>query len=94
MVEGDMKNDPDQQKDQGYQSYIEICFQTVSKLQQYSLPQLCLIPSKSIIWSLKSGYLSKHAFQASASFFLSSLCAHGSIISILILENDFVFQVA
>lgn len=26
MIEEDMKNDPDQQKDQGYQSYIEICF--------------------------------------------------------------------
>ena len=47
MIEGDMKNDPDQQKDQGYQSYIEIWFQTVTKLQQYSLPQLCLTPSKS-----------------------------------------------
>ena len=47
MVEGDMKHDPDQQKDQGYQSYIEIWFQTVTKLQRYSLPQLCLIPSKS-----------------------------------------------
>ena len=30
MIEGDMKNDPDQQKDQGYQSYIEIWFQTVT----------------------------------------------------------------
>jgi len=47
MVEGDIKHDPDQQKDQGYQRYIEIWFQTVTKLQQYSLPQLCLIPSKS-----------------------------------------------
>ena len=47
MLEGDMKNDPDQPKNQGYQSYIEIWFQTVTKLQQYSLPQLCLIPSKS-----------------------------------------------
>jgi len=47
MIEGDMKNDPDQQKDQRYQSDIEIWFQTVTKLQQYSLPQLCLIPSKS-----------------------------------------------
>ena len=47
MIEGDMKNDPNQQDDQGYQSYIEIWFQTVTKLQWYSLPQLCLIPSKS-----------------------------------------------
>ena len=47
MIEEDMENDPDQQKDQGYQSYIEIWFQTVTKLQRYSLPQLCLIPSKS-----------------------------------------------
>ena len=47
MIEGDMKNDTDQQKDHGYQSYIETWFQTVTKLQQYSLPQLCLIPSKS-----------------------------------------------
>ena len=47
MIEGDTKNDLDQQKDQGYQSYIEIWFQTVTKLQRYSLPQLCLIPSKS-----------------------------------------------
>ena len=47
MIEGDMKNDPDQQKNQGYQSYIETWFQTVTKLQQYSLPQLCLIPSRS-----------------------------------------------
>jgi len=38
MIEEDMENDPDQQKDQGYQSYIEIWFQTVTKLQQYSLP--------------------------------------------------------
>jgi len=47
MIEGDMKNDPNQQEDQGYQSYIEIWFQTVTKLQRYSLPQLCLILSKS-----------------------------------------------
>jgi len=46
MLEGDMKHDPDQQKNQGYQSYIEIWFQTITKLQRYSLPQLCLIPSK------------------------------------------------
>lgn len=45
MIEGDMKNDPDQQKNQGYQSYIEIWFQRVTKLQRYSLPQLCWIPS-------------------------------------------------
>ena len=47
MIEGDMKNDPDQQKDEGYQSYIETWFQTVTKLQRYYLLQLCLIPSKS-----------------------------------------------
>lgn len=47
MIEGDMKHDPDQQRDQGYQSYIETWFQTVTKLQQYSLPQPCLIHSKS-----------------------------------------------
>ena len=47
MIEGDMKNEPDQQKDQGYQSYIEIWFQMVIKSQQYSLPRLCSIPSKS-----------------------------------------------
>ena len=41
MVEGDMKHDPDQQKDQGYQSYIEIWFQMVTKLQRYFFPQLC-----------------------------------------------------
>ena len=33
MIDGDMKNDPDQQKNQGYQSYIEIWFQTVTKMQ-------------------------------------------------------------
>jgi len=32
MVEGDMKTNPYQQKDQGYQSYIEIWFQMVTKL--------------------------------------------------------------
>jgi len=32
MVQRDMKNDPNQQKDQGYQSYIQIWFQTVTKL--------------------------------------------------------------
>lgn len=47
MLEGDMKHNLDRQKNQGYQSYIEIWFQTITKLQQYSLPQLCLIPSKS-----------------------------------------------
>jgi len=47
IVESDMKHDPDQQKDQGYQSYIEIWSQKVTKLQRYSLPQLGLIPSKS-----------------------------------------------
>ena len=47
MVEEDMKNDPDQQKDQGHHNYIEIWFQTVTKLQHHSLPQLCLILSKS-----------------------------------------------
>jgi len=47
MIEEDMENDPNQQKEQGYQSYIEVWFQTVTKLQQYFLPQLCLIPSKS-----------------------------------------------
>lgn len=46
MIEGDMKNDPNQQDDQGYQSYIEIWFQKVTKLQWYFLPQFCLIPSK------------------------------------------------
>jgi len=46
MIEGDMKNDPNQQDDQGYQSYIEIWFQKVTKLQRYFLPKLCLIPSK------------------------------------------------
>jgi hypothetical protein len=45
MIEGDMKNDPNQQDDQGYQSYIEIWFHKVTKLQQYFLPQFCLIPS-------------------------------------------------
>ena len=35
MIEGDMKHDPNQQKDQGYQSYIGIWFQKVTKLQQY-----------------------------------------------------------
>ena len=45
MLEGDMKNDPDQPKNQGYQSYIEIWFRKVTKLQQYFLPQFCLIPS-------------------------------------------------
>ena len=47
MLDGDMKHDPDQQMDHGYQSYIEIWFQTATKLQQYSLRQLCLIPSGS-----------------------------------------------
>ena len=47
MIEEDTKNDPDQKKDQGYQSYIETWFQTVTKLQQYSLPQLCFVLSKS-----------------------------------------------
>jgi len=66
MIEGDMKNDPDQQKDQGYQIYIEIWFQKVTKLQRYSLPQLCLIPSKpdhlvSEIWiRVKACILSLH----------------------------------
>jgi len=46
MIEGDMKNDPNQQDDHGYQSYIEIWFQKVTKLQWYFLPQFCLIPSK------------------------------------------------
>ena len=47
MVEEYMKNDPDQKKDQGNHSYIEIWFQTVTKLQHHSLPQLYLILSKS-----------------------------------------------
>ena len=46
MKEEHMENDPDQKKDQGYQSYIEIWFQMVTKLQQYSLPQLCFDPFK------------------------------------------------
>ena len=63
MVEGEMKNDPDQQKDQGYQSYIETWFQTVTKLQQHFLPQLCLIPSTpdhlvSKIWILVQACIS------------------------------------
>ena len=47
MVEEDMKNDLDQQKDQGHHNYIETWFQTITKLQHHSLPQLCLILSKS-----------------------------------------------
>jgi hypothetical protein len=63
MLEGDMKNDPDQQKNQGYQSDIEIWFQKVTKLQQYFLPQLRLIPSKpdhlvSEIWILVQACIS------------------------------------
>ena len=37
MIEEVMDNDPDQQKNQGYQSYIVTWFQTVTKLQKYSL---------------------------------------------------------
>ena len=47
IVEEDMKNDPDQQNDQGHHNYIEIWFQTVTKLQQHSLLQLSLISSNS-----------------------------------------------
>jgi len=47
MVEEDMKNDLDQKNHQGHHNYIEIWFQIVTKLQHHSLPQLCLIPSKS-----------------------------------------------
>jgi len=47
MVEEDMKNDPNQQVDQGRHNYIEIWFQTIIKLSQYPLLQLCLISSKS-----------------------------------------------
>jgi len=32
MIEEYMENDPDQQKDQGYQSYIEIWFHTITKI--------------------------------------------------------------
>jgi len=47
MVEEDMKNDPDKQSNQRHEIYIEVWFQTVTKLQQHSLLQLCLISSKS-----------------------------------------------
>jgi len=47
MEEEDIQDDPNQQVDQGHHNYIEIWFQTVTKLQQHSLLKLRLISSKS-----------------------------------------------
>ena len=47
MVEEYMKNDPDKQSNQGHESYTEVCFHMVTKLQQHSLLQLHFISSKS-----------------------------------------------
>ena len=46
MVEQDMKNNPDKQENQGNQSYIEVWFQKINKMEHHSLLQLCLILSK------------------------------------------------
>ena len=40
MEEEDIQDDPNQQVDQGHHNYIEIWFQTVTKLQRYSILQL------------------------------------------------------
>ena len=55
MIEGDMKNDPDQQKNQGYQSYIEIWFQKVTNCSSTLLLSYVLYFQSQIILSLKVG---------------------------------------
>jgi len=47
MVEEDMNNDLDKQENQGHQSYIEVWFHKINKIEHHSLLQLFLIFSKS-----------------------------------------------
>ena len=47
MLEEDMNNDPNEQENQGNQSYFEIWFLTIIKLQQHTLLKHYLIQSQS-----------------------------------------------